>query len=102
MGFSTQDIAILGIALLATAAYYFVYAGKKTRTAIASGNGLAKAAVEASSSTGRDFVAAMEKAVSCFCSSRGHLNSPSIDGLPSAPRRDSLVRVGQLGWMQRS
>lgn len=91
MGFSTQDIAILAVALLATVAYYFVYSGKKTTAAMANGNGMAKAALEATGSTGRDFVAAMEKAVSRFAETWRPLRST---GFPS-PSHGSLLPPAQ-------
>ena len=79
MGFSTSELAILAVVLLATAVYYFAFAGKKTTPAASKGSGTATPTIE--SSTGRDFVAAMEKAVS-----RCVATLLPIDGLPfSAP-----------------
>lgn len=64
MALSTTDLAILIIIALAGGAYLFSGSSKKAAEATsAHTNGSAKTSSD-ESSTGRDFVAAMEKAVS--------------------------------------
>ena len=73
MAFSTQDLIIVGIIALLGGAYLFFGNSKKAapQAAAAFANGASKAGADDGGSTGRDFVAAMEKAVSGFDPSGG-------------------------------